>query len=67
MRLNTPLCGFKRYLLVHVWLVAMPLVSIRKRLVPVGCEVKVVSGELACTLLKRLSYNCCLYFLLPLS
>jgi len=66
-RLNTPLCGFRRYLFIHVWLFAIPLTSIRKRMVPVECEVRVVSGELASTLLKLLYYNCYLYFLLPLS
>ena len=67
MRLNTPLCGFRLYLLIHVWLVAMLLISIRKRSVPIGCVVRLVSGELASTLLKLSYYNCYLYFLLPLS
>ena len=61
MRLNTPRCVFRLYLLIHVWLDAMPLISIRKLLVPIGCEVRVVSGELASTLLKISYYNCCLY------
>jgi hypothetical protein len=67
MRLNTPWCGFRLYFLIHVWLVAMPLISIHELFVPIVCEVRVISGELASTLLKLSYYNCCLYFLLPLS